>query len=202
MLLVEIRGDQRLKYLLHDRTLLGRAPGNSVQLSDPLVSRHHAEITKNPNGELVIKDLDSTHGTYVDGVRIDECPIDIGSQIIIGATRLELAETKGWTGTGQRWHERLPCDYPVRVKGSGSTIDARSTDLSVGGIRIDLDEPLTSGTELRLSIGFPGRRKRFVVRARVTDNPSNKPGLGLAFLFDTPGQETVVASEFAKLIRH
>lgn len=43
---------------------LGRSPENMVIIPDPTVSRKHAVITMVGN-ELLIKDLNSTNGTYV-----------------------------------------------------------------------------------------------------------------------------------------
>ncbi|GAB6944765.1 FHA domain-containing protein [Vulcanisaeta sp. JCM 14467] len=43
---------------------LGRSPENMVIIPDPTVSRKHAIITM-VGGELLIKDLNSTNGTYV-----------------------------------------------------------------------------------------------------------------------------------------
>ena len=43
---------------------LGRSPDNMVIIPDPTVSRKHAVITTAGN-ELLVKDLNSTNGTYV-----------------------------------------------------------------------------------------------------------------------------------------
>lgn len=44
---------------------LGRSPENVVVIPDPTVSRKHAVITVINNEELLLKDLNSTNGTYV-----------------------------------------------------------------------------------------------------------------------------------------
>jgi pSer/pThr/pTyr-binding forkhead associated (FHA) protein len=49
--------------------LLGRDPGCNQPLDDPLVSWHHARITK-AGGHLYVEDLSSLNGTFVDGVKI------------------------------------------------------------------------------------------------------------------------------------
>ncbi|MDF1561469.1 MAG: FHA domain-containing protein [Deltaproteobacteria bacterium] len=200
-LLVEFRGDQRLKHLLHDVNFLGRAPGNSIQFIDPLASRYHAEIRKQPDGRFEISDLGSRHGTYVAGVAVEKHLLAPQDEIILGATRFRFEQEALLEGEGKRWHERLTCVYPVRLLLEERSYDTRAVDLSVGGVRIDLDEPIPAGTAVRLSIGFPGRTRRFRVNGRVTSNPSSQRGLGVAFVFDTPGQETVVASEVARLLK-
>src|SRR5579864_2095368 len=53
-----------------DTFTLGRAPGNSLQLNNSRVSRHHADITY-AFGQFMIEDLESANGTYVNDVRIE-----------------------------------------------------------------------------------------------------------------------------------
>ena len=47
----------------------GACPTARCPLSDPQVSRHHAEVRRSEHGFLVV-DLDSTNGTLVNGVRV------------------------------------------------------------------------------------------------------------------------------------
>ena len=48
---------------------LGRASDNDVIIQSPTVSRHHARVTETQYG-FVLRDLDSTNGTYVNGRKI------------------------------------------------------------------------------------------------------------------------------------
>ena len=50
---------------------IGRGSTAHHDLDDPSVSRMHAEFTQ-ANGAWNIRDLSSTHGTFVNGVRVDE----------------------------------------------------------------------------------------------------------------------------------
>ena len=50
---------------------IGRAPGSTVVLEDPTVSRLHARISGNGGDTATIEDAGSSHGTWVDGTRID-----------------------------------------------------------------------------------------------------------------------------------
>ena len=52
-----------------DSTSLGRDPGNDITIDDPQVSRQHARIVRQ-GGLMVVEDLGSTNGTFVNGVRL------------------------------------------------------------------------------------------------------------------------------------
>lgn len=47
-----------------DRTTIGRVDDNTFQIADPSVSSHHCEVLLRGN-EIVIRDLNSTNGTYI-----------------------------------------------------------------------------------------------------------------------------------------
>ncbi|NBQ93322.1 MAG: FHA domain-containing protein [Micrococcales bacterium] len=69
---------------------IGRAPNSDLVLDDDYVSAQHARIHKVEDGWM-LQDLNSTNGTYVDGLRIG-APVKIqpGMQIRIGKTIFEL----------------------------------------------------------------------------------------------------------------
>lgn len=52
-----------------DSIIIGRVAGSDVVVSDPEVSRRHASITWE-RGQPIIRDLGSTNGTFVNGVRL------------------------------------------------------------------------------------------------------------------------------------
>lgn len=74
------------------RTIIGRerTPGGVV-LRDPNVSRSHAELSFDGQGWR-IRDLNSTNGTLVNDVDVDECPLRDGDLITLGLTNLEFRE--------------------------------------------------------------------------------------------------------------
>src|SRR5262245_46556740 len=52
-----------------NEVVIGVAAGNDVTLTDPTVSRYHCLINATPDG-LLLRDLDSSNGTNVGGVRV------------------------------------------------------------------------------------------------------------------------------------
>ena len=49
---------------------LGRATGADFIVDAALVSRVHCRLTAMPDGSLEVRDLESTNGTFVNGVRV------------------------------------------------------------------------------------------------------------------------------------
>jgi serine/threonine-protein kinase len=74
-----------------DRFLIGRAPTAHFQITDPFFSRHHLMLEVNPPN-VVLQDLQSTNGTFVNDVR-SAAPVALrhGDTLGGGKTRLQLA---------------------------------------------------------------------------------------------------------------
>lgn len=68
-------------------TLLGRGTDCDLRLVDPGVSRHHAEI-RVEGPEIVLVDLGSTNGSFVNGQPIRRVTLVDGTRITIGRTNL------------------------------------------------------------------------------------------------------------------
>jgi GAF domain-containing protein len=72
---------------------LGRDKNQTIQILDQGVSRGHAEIFK--LGELyIIRDIQSTNGTFVNHERIEEEVLKDGDEILIGNTLIRFEETR------------------------------------------------------------------------------------------------------------
>ena len=67
---------------------IGRATGADFIVDAPLVSRVHCRLTALPEGELEVRDLNSTNGTFVNGERIENAVLESGDRIQVG--RVEL----------------------------------------------------------------------------------------------------------------
>jgi hypothetical protein len=49
---------------------IGRDPGSDLVLQDPRGSRRHAQIEIQPDGRVIVRDLDSSNGTFIRDTRI------------------------------------------------------------------------------------------------------------------------------------
>lgn len=75
--------------LLPGLNRLGRNHENDFRLSDPSVSSFHSEITV--EGEtIIIRDLGSTNGTFVDERRVEEAQIGPENIVRLGKVRLQM----------------------------------------------------------------------------------------------------------------
>ncbi|MCB0359713.1 MAG: Flp pilus assembly complex ATPase component TadA, partial [Bdellovibrionales bacterium] len=63
--------------------MVGRAPSNDVAINADGVSRYHARLTVE-DGEVVIEDLDSTNGTYVNSEQVARHVLRVGDKIAVG----------------------------------------------------------------------------------------------------------------------
>lgn len=75
---------------------IGRATDNDIALvNEFMLSRHHAEIVQRGD-QLVIRDLDSANGTWIDGRRVSEHTLQPGNQIRLGNLELVVSESPDW----------------------------------------------------------------------------------------------------------
>jgi cytochrome P450/NADPH-cytochrome P450 reductase len=68
---------------------IGRAPENEIVVSDPTASRQHAEL-RNVAGGYRIVDLDSSHGTFVNGQRVTDAALSEGDTVRVGSAMFRL----------------------------------------------------------------------------------------------------------------
>ena len=84
--------DGRRVALTEEAATIGRLPDCAVPLSDPQVSRHHAEVRRGPEGFRVV-DLGSTNGTTVNGTVVGEQMLRDGDEIGVGNTAIRYEES-------------------------------------------------------------------------------------------------------------
>jgi len=63
---------------------VGKANDNDFIVDDPHVSRYHAQLVHEENGSLLLEDLGSTNGTFVNGSQIQKKRIDSSDEIKLG----------------------------------------------------------------------------------------------------------------------
>jgi predicted component of type VI protein secretion system len=72
-----------------DKTTIGRVEDNTFQIAEPSVSSHHCEILLRGN-DVVVKDLNSTNGTFINDEKITESVLKPGYTLRLGQIELRL----------------------------------------------------------------------------------------------------------------
>jgi DNA-binding NtrC family response regulator len=84
------RGAEARRIALRDRPLhIGRDAGNELVLSDGAVSGRHCRLEPVRGGALV-RDLGSSNGTFINGVRIERGLINAGASLQVGRSELRF----------------------------------------------------------------------------------------------------------------
>ena len=168
-------------------TLIGRDPAADLVLDDPEVSSRHASIVPT-NGGLIVEDLGSTNGTFVNEQRLSGTrQLEAGDRIQIGAAvfevRARLRPTPRWgrrtghlpplhrtsrrrrrsdrprgDGRFRSQHSRCSCSSPA----SGREASCRSEIRSSSGARLAL--PMSCSTRTRR---WPAGMRRSLRRPRA-----------------------------------
>jgi pSer/pThr/pTyr-binding forkhead associated (FHA) protein len=79
----------RTQDLKVDKTTIGRVEDNTFQIAEPSVSSHHCEVLLR-GSEVLVRDLNSTNGTYINGEKITERVIKPGQILRLGQIELRL----------------------------------------------------------------------------------------------------------------
>jgi len=79
----------RTHELTVEKTTVGRLEDNMIQIPEPSVSSHHCEVLLRGD-EVVVRDLNSTNGTYIDGEKITEKVLKPGQVLRLGQIEMRL----------------------------------------------------------------------------------------------------------------
>ena len=94
-------------------TTVGRKPDNDIVIDNQAVSGHHASITVEGD-KIVLEDLGSLNGTFVNGQKISKMELFNGDVVLIGVHTLNVTseknrsqETKGFAVRGRSMDETM-----------------------------------------------------------------------------------------------
>jgi len=72
-----------------DKTTVGRVSDNAFEIPEASVSSHHAEILLRGT-EVLVRDLNSTNGTFINGERVTEAVLKSGQILRLGTIEMRL----------------------------------------------------------------------------------------------------------------
>lgn len=84
--------DQRV-FPLYQRLTIGRHSTNDIPLPDRKVSKRHAVVGR-VKGQIVVKDLGSRNGTFVNGERVEKAVLANGDRVKVGSVVLRLFQAE------------------------------------------------------------------------------------------------------------
>ena len=72
-----------------DKTTIGRVEDNTFQIAEPSVSSHHCEVLLR-GSDIVVRDLNSTNGTFINGEKVSETVLKPGQVLRLGQIEMRL----------------------------------------------------------------------------------------------------------------
>ena len=106
---------------------VGRAEDNHFQILHPTISTHHCELVLG-DGTVLLRDCDSTNGTFVNGARVKEAILEAGQTVHLGDVELFVETT---TVTIAIPHYDRPVPAPPVVMANGAMICPRHREARV-----------------------------------------------------------------------
>ncbi len=102
-----------------DRTTVGRVDDNAWCIAEPSVSSHHCEILLK-GADVVVKDLDSTNGSYINDERITEAVLRPGQILRLGQVEMRLESGTAAQAAKRQLDQTLVIPQGVKFGESGT----------------------------------------------------------------------------------
>ena len=137
----------RTHELKGEKTTVGRVEDNIFQIAEPSVSSHHCEILLRGN-DVVVRDLNSTNGTFINGEKIIESPLKPGQILRLGQIemRLETGEGGAPVPSGAAASTPTPSPSPAPAPSGTTTKKLDQTLVMQRGVSLtDLEQGARGG---------------------------------------------------------
>ena len=95
-LTLQFEGRLLKEYAVGVGLTIGRLPDNSVIIDNPAVSGHHARVFSE-SGAVILEDLNSTNGTFVNGKPTTRQVLRSGDVLLIGKHQIVYEQTMEWS---------------------------------------------------------------------------------------------------------
>ena len=119
-----------------EKTTVGRVEDNAFQIAEPSVSSHHAEIILR-GSDIVIKDLNSTNGTYINGEKISEAVLKPGQVLKFGQVELRIEGTDGAAAPAAGSKPASTPPPPKKPAASTPQASGQTNKIQRGGVKMN-----------------------------------------------------------------
>ena len=87
-------GVDKSQWVLPLPVTIGRCPTADITIGDGSISRKHCQFLLDPYGSLIVHDLGSKNGVYIDERRVEKGMVSPGTEVRMGVLtlRVELTE--------------------------------------------------------------------------------------------------------------
>jgi hypothetical protein len=181
--LVVVGGDVKTTELtLRLPSTIGRGRGTSIVLPHPLVSRQHCELFE-ADGQLMVRDLGSLNGTFVNNQRITESPLPPGELLTVGTVTFRAVyESEEAAAASPATVKAGPSDKTIRAS-KAPTIKATPKEAAAAAhsdsevLEFNFDQPLMPGEDeepAEAAAAHPTERLSETMPQRAAKAPSGE----------------------------
>ncbi len=121
-----------------EKTTVGRLEDNAFQIPEQSVSSHHCEVLLQ-GADVVIKDLNSTNGTFINGEKVTEKPLKPGQILRLGNIEIRL-EGDGAAAPASK--KKMDQNTQVIPRG----VKLNEFEQGSGGVKFDKNSPFAKKT--------------------------------------------------------
>jgi pSer/pThr/pTyr-binding forkhead associated (FHA) protein len=181
--------------LTKERTTLGRRPYNDVVIDNLAVSGEHAALQMN-GSEVVLEDLNSTNGTYVNGKAIKKQALQNGDTIEVGKYKIKFvneAEAPGFDKTMLFKPGESPAGLVSVPEAAALNASLRVLSGTASGREVPLTKAVTTVGKPGVAVASISRRAQGYVVAHVE-------GSGIPLLNGAPISSEPVALKSGDMI--
>jgi pSer/pThr/pTyr-binding forkhead associated (FHA) protein len=162
---------------------LGRSSSCHVSLVDPMVSGKHLTLALNQDNRVVVKDLHSSNGTFLNGSKVGESIVELDDEITVGDVRIWIDESS-LTSQERNFHGRATQKTKLKFIDLGQELSNTNSGIN---------QPLTN-SEISISMKFKPsdlEEKAKKEKKKKKESPVN----------DHPQVETLTKEEFKQQTR-
>lgn len=180
--------------LTKERTTLGRRPYNDVVIDNLAVSGEHAALQMN-GSEVLLEDLNSTNGTYVNGKAVKKQALQNGDTIEVGKYKIKFVSEAEAPG-----YDKTMLFRPGETSGLAPVPEAAAFNASLrvlSGAASGREVPLT---KVVTTVGKPGVAVASISRRAQGYVVAHVEGVGIPLLNGAPISSEPVALKSGDMI--